>query len=120
MLRLIRTLLLGFIGLLLVIVAVANLQLVTVHLLPPAIARLTGIDRTYELPLFLVILAAMLLGVALGLVWEWIRESGHRTAATQHRRTAVQLEREVNRLRTHAEGPKDDVLALLDRAEAKR
>lgn len=120
MIRYLRYVLLTAIGIVLLSVAIANLEPVTLRLLPDGLAAALGWDVVYQIPLFLILLAAVLAGIALGLVWEWLRESKHRTAATQHRREAARLEREVGRLREKSEPGKDDVLALLEASERPR
>lgn len=120
MLRYLKFLFLLALGLVLLVVAFANRAPVTLRLLPDDMAALSGFNRVVELPLFLVIFGGILAGLAIGLVWEWFRESKHRTAATQHRRQAASLEREVSRLKDKDAPPKDEVLALLEGPRAVR
>ncbi len=120
MIRILRWVLLIAIGVILLTVAVANLEPVTLRLLPDSIGAAVGVSLTYRLPLFAILLAAVLAGIALGFVWEWFRESKHRSAATHHRREAARLEREVGRLRDKTDERKDDVLALLEASERPR
>lgn len=114
MLRYIRIILLAIIAVALLVFAFANLQIVTLRLVPEGLAAVLNFDRSFNAPLFLVILGSMLAGVGLGQVWEWVRNSRHRAAATQNRREAARLEREVTRLRQEQPGDKDEVLALLE------
>lgn len=120
MLRYIRTVLLTAVSAALLIFAFANLQVVTLRFLPEGLGTALNFERSFEVPLFLVILGSMLAGVALGLVWEWARNSRHRNAASQNRREAARLEREVSRLRQAQPGDKDEVLALLEGSERPR
>lgn len=115
MMRFLRLLFLVLLGLVLLVMAFANRAPVSVRLLPDDLAAFSGIERSIELPLFLVIFAGILGGLAIGLVWEWFREAKHRSAAVQHRRQAASLEREVNRLREKdPAAPKDEILSLLE------
>ncbi len=114
MLRFIRLLLLALLGIVLVAVASANRDIVTLRLLPDEVAGFIGFNWTTELPLFLVIFGGIVAGLAIGFVWEWFREAKHRAAATQHRREAGRLEQEVSRLKREKAKPDDDVLALLE------
>lgn len=115
MMRFLRLLFLALLGLLLLVVAFANRTPVSVRLLPEDLAALTGVERSVQIPLFLVIFAGILAGLAIGLVLEWFRESKHRSAAVQHRRQAASLEREVSRLREKdPAAPKDEILSLLE------
>ena len=120
MLRYLRLLFIAATGLALLVLALANRAAVPVRLLPEDVGALLGLDHVWELPLFLVILGSVALGVLIGFVWEWFRESKHRSAATHHRREAARLEREVGRLRDKTDERKDDVLALLEASERPR
>ncbi len=114
--KILRLLVLVLIAAVLVVVAVANRTPVTVHALPPEAGDFLGLSWTAQLPLFLLILGGILVGIALGFVWEWARERQHRVTAVKAKREVVWLEGEVDRLKTKAdEKPKDEVLALLDR-----
>ncbi|MCX7890105.1 MAG: LapA family protein [Rhodobacteraceae bacterium] len=119
-LRAFRYVFLGLLGLVLVTVAFANRAPVTVQLLPDDLAVLLGFQRVASLPLFLVILAGIVAGLLIGFVWEWLRESRHRSAADQRRREVARLEREVGRLREAADEPKDEILALLEKGTGTR
>jgi len=74
-----------------------------------------AVNPQVELPLFVVILGAVLLGLLLGFVWEWIREFGIRSDAAKQAREKRKLEREVARLKAQQHEGEDDVLALLDK-----
>ena len=114
MIRALKWLFLGALGLVLLIVAFASRAPVEGRLLPEGLAGFFGVGYRIGLPLFLVIFGGIVAGLAIGFVWEWLREAKHRTAATKARRTAQSLEREVSRLRDKAAEPKDEVLALLE------
>jgi putative membrane protein len=116
MIRYLRLLFLGLVGLGLLTVALANRGPVTVQLLPGDLAALTGLTWAAELPLFVIIFGGIIAGVLIGFVWEWFREYGHRATASQKSREVARLERELAVLRDATSvGPKDDVLALLDK-----
>ena len=70
------------------------------------------------LPLFIVILAGLVIGLLIGFVWEWLREHKHRAEATRQRREKERLKQEVSRDRTRRAGQGDDVLALLEDGSA--
>lgn len=112
MMKYLRYLVLLLIAIGLVAVALANREVVTLHMLPPDLAQLVGIDWTIRLPLFLVGFGGVVVGVLIGFVWEWLREHKHRAAAAAKAREVQQLKREVAQATPAA--PKDDVLALLD------
>ena len=112
MIRFLRYLLLAALAIVLVTVALANRDVVTLRLLPPDLSVLLGIDQSVQMPLFAVILGGIVTGVLIGFVWEWVREHKHRATAAEKSREVARLSQEVARVAPPA--PKDDVLALLD------
>ncbi len=116
MIRYLRLIFLALMGLVLLIVALANRAPVTLRLLPDDLAALTGLTWAVDLPLFLVIFGGIIAGVLIGFVWEWFREHGHRATASQKAREVARLERELAVLRDASSvPPKDEVLALLEK-----
>ncbi len=98
-----------------VAVALANRAMVEVKLLPDALAALFGYNYTLSLPLFLLLAAAVGLGLLLGFIWEWLREAGIRSEAAQLRREKEAMRAELKRVEEIApQTRKDDVLALVD------
>ena len=65
-----------------------------------------------ELPLFIVLLAAVLFGVVIGLFLELARERRHRKAERMYHHEARTLTREVKRLAQKAGEEDDDILGL--------
>lgn len=102
------------IAIVLVSVALANRDLVTLNLLPEGLAEIFGVNQSISLPLFVVIFAGIVVGLLIGFFWEWMREHKHRADARRKGREAHQLEREVKRLKGEKHKGKDEVLALLD------
>ncbi len=111
--RYIRYAVLGLIALFLVIVAIANRGPLTVRLLPEELAGLAGYSWEITLPAFIILLAAVLIGVVLGFVWEWVREHRLRAEAAIDRRERQRLEAEVDRVAPRKDKG-DDVLAILE------
>ena len=123
----IRYLFLGLLAFVLIVLAVANLQSVSVGLLPGPLADFADYifggaatrepgDRPYSIdgvPLFVVILASAAVGLAIGFTWEWVREHKHRAEARAERARKEELERELAKTRRVA-GEQDEVLALLE------
>ncbi len=105
---------LSVIGIILVIVALANRELVALRLLPDEFAEILPAPGPVELPMFLVIFAGMVLGLLVGFVWEWMRERHHRLEAAARRREVARLEREIDGLKRRNSGEDDDILALLE------
>lgn len=97
----------------LVTVAMANRESVTLSLWPDAITAFVGRGYSVTLPLFAVVVLSAGGGLVAGLVWEWLRERGTRAEAARARRAAMAQDGAVG-----AAPPKpsarDDVLAILD------
>lgn len=106
---------LSALAIVLVTVALANRGPVTFSLLPAELSGLVGFAWTITLPLYAVIFVAIVAGILIGFVWEWLREHRFRSTAVKERRAREKLEREVKTLKTD-EAKGDDVLALLDDA----
>jgi uncharacterized integral membrane protein len=114
--RYIKYLFLVVVAFCLVILALANRQVVQVKLLPEEMAAYLGQPFAYELPLFVIIFAGIILGLLIGFVWEWLREHKHRADARHQKRQKEKLQREVKGMKAEQGRGKDDVLALLDPA----
>lgn len=112
--RFIRYLFLAVVGLILVVVALANRSVVTLSIVPEEIAGLLPVGNTFQIPLFLVILGGIVAGLLIGFVWEYFREYKQRAEAARKKRELNKLEREVKGLREKTGEGKDDVLALLE------
>lgn len=114
MLRYLRLLFVAATGLVLLVVALANRVTVPLRALPEDLGNLVGLNRAWDVPLFLVILGSVALGVLIGFLWEWFREMRIRSDARGKGREVKRLERELAVLRDGKDGPRDEVLALLD------
>ena len=114
LMRYIRYAVLAVAAIVLIAMALANREIVTLTLLPGGFARLFGMNPSVSLPLFVVILLGILLGLLIGFLWEWMREHKHRSEARRRARETESLEREVQRLKGEKHQGKDEVLALLD------
>jgi lipopolysaccharide assembly protein A len=110
--RTIKLILLTIILLGIVLLALANREPVTLQLLPAGLADLLPGARI-DLPLFVVIIAAILLGLVLGYLFEYVREARHRRRAREKQREAARLRQEVAQVRRDTNRPKDDVLAIV-------
>ena len=114
--RYIRYACIAVFGIALITVALANRGSVQIQLLPAELSGLFALSPKIELPLFLIIFASIVVGIAVGFVWEWLREHSHRADAARSAREVRKLEREVNKLKGEKHEGKDEVLALLDEA----
>lgn len=115
MLRYFRLTFIGLTALILLFLALANRDPVTVRLVPDQMAGLIGLAGGLQLPLFVVLFCAIALGVLIGFVWEWFREMRIRGHAKSSARKVGQLERELAVLKdSHSIPPQDEVLAILE------
>lgn len=119
MIRILRYVLLGFLGLFLLTVALANRQMVQVRALPDDLAAFLGLNWQMDLPVFLIIFASIVAGLLIGFVWEWFREHKIRATASTKTREVSRLERELATMKDATSVPRDDILALLDKPKAR-
>lgn len=120
MIRYLRYLFWGVVGLGLLVLAMANRMPVTVRALPDDLAAFTGLSWQLDLPLYLVMFGGIVAGLLIGFVWEWLREYKHRATASTKTREVSRLERELAMLKDSTSLPaKDEILALLDRPKAR-
>lgn len=118
MIRYIKYIFLGTLAVMLITVALANRDAVTLRLLPADLAAVVGVSWSVDLPLFMVIFGGIGAGLLIGFLWEWLREMKHRSVATTKSREVARLERELAAMRDAKGQPQDDVLALLERKKA--
>lgn len=104
----------------LIIVALANRQMVTVGLLPANFETLFGRQWSLTMPLFLALFLAMVFGLLVGVIWEWLRASHLRAESNRRAQDLVRLEREMGALRRDHARPKDEVVAILDATPTPR
>ena len=101
----------------LILIGLANRDVVTVRAMPEALGDLLGLSPDIQLPLFVVIFIGVGVGLMIGFLWEWVREHRIRADARGKAREVESLRREVEQLRGAAAGAKsdDDVLAILEK-----
>ena len=112
--RFLRLLFVTLLAIVLIAVALANREMVVLNAFPANFGQYVAGTWSVTLPLFLVIFLAMALGVAVGLIWEWLRETHIRREARQRSDQVARLEREVGHLRDSHAAPRDEVLAIVD------
>ncbi len=100
----------------LIILGMANRDIVTLKALPETLAGQLGISPTIELPLFMAIFIGVGLGLLIGFLWEWVREHRIRSEAKAKGREVNALKRKVDSLTTEKHEGKDEIVALLDKA----
>ncbi len=96
----------------LVMLALANRQVVTLAVLPEQLSSILPVS--IQLPMFVVIMLSMLGGLLVGYVLEYFREHKQRREAAVRKREVDILAREVDALKKQAGTQEDDVLALLN------
>lgn len=100
----------------LILIALANRQMVSLRLWPDQLAGMAATNPSYDVPLFVVLFGGVLAGLIVGFIWEWIREAKDRAAAARKAREMQALRAEVKRLKSEKHQGKDEVLALMDEA----
>jgi uncharacterized integral membrane protein len=90
-----------------------------VRVLPEALANTIGMDGTLTLTVALIVAASLIVGIVVGFIWEWLREHRFRAEAKTQRREAQRLNQEVAQMKGGSD-TQDDVLAILDQADAAR
>lgn len=114
MLRTLRYVLIGLVGLCLLTFSLSNTTPVLIKAMPDDLAAFLGVSWQIELPLFLVMLGGVVTGLLVGFVWEWLREHKHRATARTKAKEVSKLERELSVMRDSNTVPQDDVIALID------
>ncbi len=104
----------------LILIGLANREMVTLHALPASLGRALGISPDISLPLFVVIFIGVGIGLMLGFLWEWLRSGRFRAEARGTAREAKALRAELDKLRDADGDGRDDVLQILEDAEGKR
>jgi uncharacterized integral membrane protein len=97
-------------GLVLVIMALANREMVKVGFDP--VSPQAPLVEPLAMPLFVLIYAVLIAGVLLGGVAAWLAEGRHRRDRRHWRREAARLSAELEALKRERGG--DETLALLD------
>lgn len=118
--RLIRLSFVVLLAIILIAVALANRDVVTLNAFPANLGQYLGGQWAISLPLFLVIFLAFALGMLAGLIWEYLREAHIRREARRRSGEVQRLEQEVNHLRDRHANPRDEVLAILDQPKTAR
>jgi uncharacterized integral membrane protein len=112
-----RYVFLGLVALILMFLALANRQVVTLRLIPEDLGLRLPFAGEASMPLFVVIFLAVALGLLIGFTWEWLREHKHRAEARAQRTEKERLQKELAKTKARAE-PEDDVIALVERKRA--
>lgn len=106
----------GIVAICLVIVGMANRDIVTLRAMPEALATPLGLSPDIQMPLFMAIFIGVGIGLMIGFLWEWLREHRIRADARAKSREVESLKREVDALKEQKHEGKDEIVALLDKA----
>lgn len=98
--------------LVLILLALANREIVTLAVLPEQLAKFFPVS--VKLPMYVVIMLSMLFGLLVGYILEYFREHKLRREAAAKKREAEHLAQEVTILKRQTGQEEDDVLALLN------
>ena len=114
--RFLRLLFVTLLGVFLIMLALANREIVALNAFPAQFGQYLGGQWSVRMPLFLVLFLAIAFGMLMGLIWEWLREAHLRRESTHRAQQVAKLEREVGSLRDRHIAPRDEVLAIVDGA----
>ncbi len=114
MIRFIKYVFLFVLAAVLLAVGLANRQSVTLSLLTPELETFSGWSWSLDVPLYFVAFGGVAVGLLIGFLWEWIRESKHRQEVAKRQNQVRSLKREVTKLKGERNEGRDDVLALID------
>lgn len=106
----------GVVAIALIIVGMANRDIVTLRAMPEALANPLGISPDIQMPLFMAIFIGVGVGLLIGFLWEWVREHRMRADARAKGREVDTLKREIDSLKEQKHEGKDEIVALLDKA----
>lgn len=116
--RLIKMIITATLLIAVVLVAIANSSMIQLKMLPDQLSaeftKFTAFEPTIELPLFVIIIGAILVGLLLGYLIEYLREGKHRSAKRTVEREKMIVERELEALKKKTRTEEDEILELLE------
>lgn len=113
--RYVKILFLVIVAVAAVILAIANRGPVTLRLWPEAMTMpepIASWPHEVTLPIYVALLAAVFLGLLIGMVLELLRETDHRRQERRYKAEAAKLKQENQRLAKKAGEDEDDILGL--------
>ena len=111
----IKFLLLTIIGIVLIIFAISNNQIIEVRILPDNFVGVLGLKSTYSLPFFVILYLALVLGLLLGFFFEYFRERKYRVKLKQANKDIKFLQSEKKKLKSKNSDGDSAILNLIDR-----
>ena len=115
--RYLRYLFLSLIAVASVSIALANLELIELFLLPSVLADSFEFQIQFKAPLFIIIFSCVAVGLFIGFFWEWLRSTKKRLSSTLDRRKLACLSQEITELKSidDKNDDEEDVLLLTKR-----
>ena len=115
--RYLRYLFLSLVAVASVSIALANLELTELSLLPSVLADSLEFQIQFKAPLFIIIFSCIAVGLLIGFFWEWLRSTKKRLSSTSDRRKLAHLSQEIAELKSIDDKDEDeeDVLLLTKR-----
>ncbi|MDC0151473.1 lipopolysaccharide assembly protein LapA domain-containing protein [Paracoccaceae bacterium] len=101
------------IGIVLIIFAISNNQIIEVRILPDNFVGVLGLKSTYSLPFFVILYPTLVLGLLLGFFFEYFRERKYRVKLKQANKDIKFLQNEKKKFR-NSDGD-SEILNLIDR-----
>ena len=98
-------------------IALANLDLTELSLLPSVLADSLEFQIQFKAPLFIIIFSCIAVGLFTGFFWEWLRSTKKRLLSASDQRKLARLSQEITELKSIDDKNEDeeDVLLLTKR-----
>tara|TARA_B100000686_G_C16131068_1_gene637428 strand:- start:214 stop:558 length:345 start_codon:yes stop_codon:yes gene_type:complete len=112
--KLFRSLIFVCTGGLIILLCLANQEMVTIRVLPDGFSLFNKGQFIAEFPLFLIILFFSFLGICFGACGEWVRANRNRRRARLERKEYKNLEKELLVARKKSKNGSEDLLAMLE------
>ena len=103
------------VGFILILFALSNNQTVEIRVLPDSFGGSSGLEANYSLPLFVILYAILMLGLILGIFFEFLRERKHRVNLKQAHKDIKLLQSEMEKLKSIDLNGDSEILNLIDR-----
>ncbi|MEN8709007.1 MAG: LapA family protein [Paracoccaceae bacterium] len=110
--RYLKYALLALVTIAILVVSLANRDVVTLVLFPNGLAGPIGFNLSVNLPLFIVIFISVAAGLILGIILEWVREYRFRAEGARSKKELRRAHKELK-----SDTPKDPAREILDLVE---
>ena len=111
----IKFLILTIVGIVLIIFAISNNQIIEVRILPDNFGGVFGLKSIYSLPFFVILYPTLVLGLLLGFFFEYFRERKYRVKLKQANKDIKFLQSEKKKLKSRNSDGDSEILNLIDR-----